>query len=182
MSRIEPWIVVGGGASGLASAFFLKQLGLEALVIERDSAIGGRMGTVQLGDRTLDCGGKNIGRQYTLFRRFAASLGTHPFEHFGLNSSQRVNGRVRTFDGGARWRTLAGLLRGLSAKDVMTFGHLLCRVRCDQTSGYLGSPYARTLGDRCDAFPASRYFSRACCERIIRPMTVRMNGAEPDEI
>src|SRR5204862_4414489 len=38
------------------------------------------------------------------------------------------------------------------------------------------------LADRYDAFPVSRYFSRAFCDRIIRPMTVRMNGAEPDEI
>jgi protoporphyrinogen/coproporphyrinogen III oxidase len=182
MSRVNPWIVVGGGASGLASAFFLKQLGLDAVVVERDSAIGGRMGTVRLGDRLLDCGGKNIGRQYALFRRFAASLGTHPFEHFGLNSSQRVDGRIRTFDGGARWRTLAELVRGLPAKDVMTFGHLLCRAAWDNASGYLGSPYARTLGDRYDAFPLNRYFSRVFCQRILRPMTVRMNGAEPDEI
>ena len=182
MSRIDQWIIVGGGASGLASAFFLKLLGLDSVIVERDSTIGGRMGTVRLGDRVLDCGGKNIGRQYALFRQFAASLGTHPLEHFGLNSSQAVGDRVKTFDGGARWRTLAGLVRGLSAKDVITFGHLLWRVTSDPASGYLGSPCSRTLGERYDASPANRYFSRAFCERIIRPMTVRMNGAEPDEI
>jgi protoporphyrinogen/coproporphyrinogen III oxidase len=182
MSRIDPWIVVGGGASGLATAFFLKRLGLDAVVVERDGGIGGRMGTVRLGDRLLDCGGKNIGRQYTLFRRFAASLGTHPFEPFGLNSSQRVDGRTRTFEASARWRSFAGLVRGLSPNDVMRFGRLLGRVKYDQTSGYLGSPYARALGERYDAAPVDRHFSRAFCERIIRPMTVRMNGAEPDEV
>ena len=182
MSRIDPWIIVGGGASGVASAFFLKQLGIDSVIVERDSTIGGRMGTVRLGDRSLDCGGKNIGRGYALFRQFAASLGTHPLEHFGLNSSQAVGDRVRTFDGGRRWRTMAGLARGLSAKDVIAFGHLLWRVRSDQASGYLGSPCSRSLGERYDAFPVNRYFSPAFCERIIRPMTVRMNGAEPDEI
>ena len=30
--------------------------------------------------------------------------------------------------------------------------------------------------------PLSRYFLREFCRRIIRPMTVRMNGAEPDEV
>src|SRR5436190_22530303 len=121
MPHIDRWIIVGGGASGLASAFFLKQLGIDSVIVERDGSIGGRMSTVRLGDRVLDCGGKNIGRQYTLFRQFAASLGAHPFEPFGLNSSQAVDDRVRTFDGGARWRTMAGLAQGLSAGDVIRF-------------------------------------------------------------
>src|SRR5215510_8052445 len=182
MSRIDPWIIVGGGASGLASAFFLKQFGIDSVIVERAGAIGGRMGTVRLGDRWLDCGGKNIGRQYMLFRQFAASLGAHPLEHFGLNSSQAVNGSVRTFDGGARWRTMAALARGLSAKDVIRFGNLLWRVYRDHTNGYLGSPFSRKLAGRFDVRPVSRYFSPAFCERLIRPMTVRMNGAEPDEV
>jgi len=72
MSRTDQWIIVGGGASGLATAFFLKQLGLDSEIVERESTVGGRMGTVELGGRSLDCGGKNIGRQYKLFRQFAA--------------------------------------------------------------------------------------------------------------
>src|SRR5687767_15685784 len=107
MAHPQPWIVVGGGASGLAAAYFLEQQGLRSVIVERDGALGGRMGTVQLGDRSLDCGGKNIGRRYRLFRRFAASLGAHAFEYFGLNSSQVIDGRVKTFDGNARWRTMA---------------------------------------------------------------------------
>src|SRR5262245_14664801 len=182
MSRIDPWIIVGGGASGLASAFFLKQFGIDSVIVERDSAIGGRMGTVRLGDRWLDCGGKNIGRQYTLFRQFAASLGTHPLEPFGLNSSQAVNGTVRTFDGSARWQTLAALAQGLSARDLIRFGRLVWRINRDRTSGYLGSRFCRKLAQRFDARPVSRYFSPAFGQRFIRPMTVRMNGAEPDEV
>ena len=177
-----PWIIVGGGASGLATAFFLRQQGQASIVIERAAALGGRMGTVRLGDRSLDCGGKNIGRRYTLFRRFAASLGTHPLEYFGLNSSQAIDGRLKTLDGGARWRGLAGLAHGASWTDLARFGRLLWRVRADEAAGFLGSPLARTLAARHDARPAAAYFSPAFCERILRPMTVRMNGAEPDEV
>ena len=182
MSRTAPWIIVGGGASGLASAFFLRQLGIDSVIVERDRTIGGRMGTVRLGDRLLDCGGKNIGRRYTLFRQFAASLGAHPLEYFGLNSSQAIDGHLRTFDGGARWRTLAGLARGASAKDLARFVRLLWTVRSDEAAGYLGSRYARTLEQTFDGLPANAFFSPAFCARIIRPMTVRMNGAEPDEV
>jgi oxygen-dependent protoporphyrinogen oxidase len=140
------------------------------------------MGTVRLGERTLDCGGKNIGRQYTLFRTFAASLGHHPFEYFGLNSSQVIDGRLETFDAGARWRTMAGLARGASLSDVVRFARLLLTVNRDGSCGYLGSAQARRLGERHDERSADAYFSAAFCERILRPMTVRMNGAEPDEV
>jgi protoporphyrinogen/coproporphyrinogen III oxidase len=182
MSGALPWVVVGGGASGLAAAFFLRQRGLDAIVIERECAIGGRMGTVRLGERSLDCGGKNIGRRYTLFRQFAASLGNHPLEHFGLNSSQAVNGQLKTFDAGARWRGLADLIRGTSPIDVARFGRLLLSVRRNDADGYLGSPLARRLARIYDERPANAWFSPAFCQRILRPMTVRMNGAEPDEV
>jgi oxygen-dependent protoporphyrinogen oxidase len=182
MSHSDPWIVVGSGASGLAAAYFLEQRGLPSVIVERDEVVGGRMGTVQLGERSLDCGGKNIGRRYALFRQFAASFGSHPFEYFGLNSSQAVDGRVRTFEANARWRTMADLARGVAARDVIRFGRLLWRVRRDDATGYLGSPYSRRLGHRYDDAPASRYFSPEFCRRILRPISVRMNGAEPDEV
>jgi protoporphyrinogen/coproporphyrinogen III oxidase len=182
MSGALPWIVVGGGASGLAAAFFLRRLGLHAMVVERQHTIGGRMGTIRLGDRALDCGGKNIGRRYTLFREFAASLGTHPFEHFGLNSSQAIDGRLKTLDGGSRWRGLASLIRGASGTDLARFGRLLLTVSRDDEAGYLGSPLARRLAQAYDARPAGDWFSPLFCQRILRPMTVRMNGAEPHEV
>ena len=182
MPRPNPWIIVGAGASGLAVAFFLRQLGLDSVIVERNKVIGGRMGTVRLGNRRLDCGGKNIGRTYRLFRQFAASLGTHPLEYFGLNSSQVIDGTLKTFDGSARWRSLAAVARGASASDLARFGRLLWRVRSDEGAGYLGSPYARTLGQMYDSRPATAYFSASFCDRVVRPMTVRMNGAEPDEV
>ena len=182
MFRANPWIIVGGGASGLATAFFLRRFGLDSVIVERGSSLGGRMGTVRLGDRALDCGGKNIGRQYTLFRTFAASLGNHPLEHFGLNSSQVIDGRLETFDAAARWRTMARLTRGASVRDLVRFARLLLTVKRDELSGYLGSDAARALGRHHDERAADAYFSRAFCERILRPMTVRMNGAEPDEV
>jgi oxygen-dependent protoporphyrinogen oxidase len=174
--------VVGGGASGLATAFFLRRHGLPAVVVERDGDIGGRMGTIQLGERALDCGGKNIGRRYTLFREFAASLGSHPFEHFGLNSSQAIDGRLKTVDAGSRWRGLAGLARDASYTDLARFGRLLLSVRRDDAAGYLGSPLSRRLAQAYDERPAGSWFSPLFCQRILRPMTVRMNGAEPDEV
>jgi oxygen-dependent protoporphyrinogen oxidase len=182
MARTQPWIIVGGGASGLAAAYFLKQRGLESAIVEQDQTIGGRIGTVTLGDRPVDCGGKNIGKRYLLFRQFAQSLGQHQLEYFGLNSSQVIDGKVRTFEASARWRTMAQLARGVAPSDVLRFGRVLWRVKSDEAAGFLGSKYCRTLERRYDAAPASRYFSSEFSQRIVRPMSVRMNGAEPDEI
>ena len=178
----DRWIIVGGGASGLAAAYFLRQHGIDSVIVERDGAIGGRMGTVRVGDRVLDAGGKNIGRRYRLFRQFAASLGAHPLEPFGLNSSQIVGGRVRTFDAGARWRTMLALARGVRPADLARFGSVLWHVNADDEAGCLGSPLSAALASRYDRLPASRHFSREFCRRFIRPMSVRMNGAEPDEV
>ena len=182
MSRSNRWIVVGGGASGLAAAFFLKQLGMDCEIVERSKTIGGRMGTLDLNGRSLDCGGKNIGRQYKLFRQFAASLGAHPFEYFGLNSSQVINGQIKTFDSNSRWTSMLDLARGASARDIVRFGKLLLHVKSDEANGYLDSPYFREIASQYDHLPVSHHFSPEFCRRIIRPMTVRMNGAEPDEV
>jgi oxygen-dependent protoporphyrinogen oxidase len=182
MSRMDRWIIVGGGASGLATAFFLRQLGMESEIVEKDANIGGRMGAVELGGRSLDCGGKNIGRQYKLFRRFAASLGSHPFEYFGLNSSQVIDGEIKTFDSNRRWSSMLELVQGVSSRDAVRFARLLWRVRNQEANGYLGSDLGRALARRYDTLPVSHYFSPEFCRRIIRPMSVRMNGAEPDEI
>lgn len=178
----EKWIVIGGGASGLATAYFLEQHGIEAEIIESQGGIGGRMGTMRLGNRLLDCGGKNIGRGYTLFRQFTAAMGSHPFEYFGLNSSQARDGRLVTFDGKRRWRTMLDLVRGSSPRDMARFARMLWQVRSDEKNGYLGSEYFGAIEKRQEHRPVSEYFGREFCRRIIRPMSVRMNGAEPDEI
>jgi oxygen-dependent protoporphyrinogen oxidase len=182
MSHTDRWIIVGGGASGLAAAFFLKQRGICSEIVERESSVGGRMSSVELGGRMLDCGGKNIGRQYKLFRQFAASLGDHPFEYFGLNSSQIVDGKLTTFDATARWQSFADVARGVSWRDAVRFAGILARMKAREGNGYLGSAYSRTMARRYDRLPVSSYFSDEFCRRIIRPMTVRMNGAEPDEV
>jgi protoporphyrinogen/coproporphyrinogen III oxidase len=176
------WIIVGGCASGMAAAFFLKQHGIDSEIIERQRTLGGRIGSVTLGERALDCGGKNIGKQYRLFRKFTSSLGSHEFEYFGLNSSQMRGGQPVTFDASRRWRSLVGTVRGMSSRDILRFGKILWHVKSKEGDGYLGSDYSRALAVRHDHRPVSEYFTPEFCRRVVRPMSVRMNGAEPDEI
>ena len=174
--------VIGGGVSGIAAAHFLKQAGLEVELLERSEHLGGRIGSCRLGDRWLDFGGKNIGRRYHLFRRFTESLGEFRWEYFGINSSQVRDGRIVTFDSSRRWRTVARLLRRCRPSDLIRFGHLCWRARSSEENGYLGSAFFGALGQRLDDRPASDFFGAEFCRRMLRPMTVRMNGAEPDEV
>jgi len=182
VSAGRTFAVVGGGVSGIAAAWFLDRRGFDVEVIEREGSLGGRIGSCRLGDRWLDFGGKNIGRRYHRFRRFTASLGDNPYEYFGINSSQVRDGKIVTFDSNRRWRSMFELLRHCSAGDVARFARLLLRVKWSEDNGYLGSDYFNALGRRLDARPASAYFSSEFARRVLRPMTVRMNGAEPDEV
>jgi protoporphyrinogen/coproporphyrinogen III oxidase len=173
--------VVGGGVTGIATTYYLRRLGHEAELIEQASVIGGRSRPEKLGARHITLGGKNIGRHYRLFREFTATMGDHRYEHFGINASRVQGGKLRTLD---RTRPRSGLLRfvsGASARDLGVFLYLCSRVRVNEDNRFLGSRYFQSLSECHDHRPLSAYFGPGLLKAVIRPMTIRMNGAEPDE-
>jgi oxygen-dependent protoporphyrinogen oxidase len=174
--------VIGGGISGIAVSYLLRRRGIESEILEQSGSLGGRIGSCRLGERLLDFGGKNIGRCYRRFREFTASCGDNPYEYFGINSSQVRDGRIVTFDSRRRWAGLLDLARRCSKRDLFRFGRMCLAVRRNEENGYLGSPYFDALAERLGDPPVRTYFGDEFCRRIIRPMSVRMNGAEPDEI
>lgn len=172
--------VVGGGMSGVATAHHLAALGHDVEVLERDGSLGGRCRPARLGGREITFGGKNIGRRYRLFRDFTAAMGDNPYEYFGINSARIEDGRIRTFDSTKRVRSVLGLTRRMTARDAVRFARAARLVRSEEQSRYLGSPAFASLGGDDDPTLAE-WFSERCCRAILRPVTVRMNGAEPDE-
>lgn len=174
--------IVGGGISGIAVSYLLRRRGIASELLEQSDGLGGRIGSCKLGERLLDFGGKNIGRRYRRFREFTAACGDNPYEYFGINSSQVRDGRIVTFDSRRRWSSLLELARRCPRRDLFRFGRLCLAVRRDEENGYLGSPYFDGLAERWDDPPARSYFGEELCRRLLRPMSVRMNGAEPDEI
>ena len=67
MARDEPGevpgprvAVVGGGVSGISTAWYLRCAGARVELIERAETLGGRIGLDRLGDEPIELGGKNI--------------------------------------------------------------------------------------------------------------------------
>jgi protoporphyrinogen/coproporphyrinogen III oxidase len=174
--------VIGGGISGIASAFFLTQRNIEVDLYESEERIGGRIGSEKLLGRWLDFGGKNIGKNYVLFRDFVRKCGVHDYEYFGFNTSQIIDGRVvRINKEGAK---LLNTIRFIGLCGFDGIRKLYPHVRAilkDRSIGVLNSDYFNRLAEQYDHLSLAGYLQEPCLSRIVRPVTVRMNGAEPDE-
>ncbi|UWX58274.1 FAD-dependent oxidoreductase [Chlorobaculum sp. MV4-Y] len=175
--------IIGGGISGIAAAFYLAQQHVSVDLFESENQIGGRAGSDFLQERRVDFGGKNIGRNYLLFREFARAYGDPAFEYFGINTSQLVNGRIVSISReGSVWLNLLKIIRLCGFRKGITrlYPHIQAILN-DRSQGVLCSDYFRALSENFDHLALDRHLNQRCIERVIRPITIRMNGAEPEE-
>jgi oxygen-dependent protoporphyrinogen oxidase len=172
--------VVGAGMSGVATAHFLKRAGYQPEIFETGSSLGGRAGSLELGDRSIDIGGKNIGRKYRLFREFLAEHGAPSLEFFGINSSTVRDGRLYTVDSRKKLASLWHVLRLVGPRDFWRLFRLSSIVREDPAEGLLGGPRFSQLSEQRDHLPLAAWFGERATQTFLRPITLRMNGAEPD--
>ena len=178
MSKVA---IIGSGISGIAAAYYLLKKGYEIDLIESSSDIGGRIGSVQWGEKWVDFGGKNIGYNYKLFREFVADQGDFHYEYFGVNTSKVVAGKIVTINREKNLKSLLNTLKLANPFDLIKLFYLVKRIKKNPDEGFLGNPFYNKLSKKLDHKPLSNYFSDKCCNNLIRPMTVRMNGAEPNE-
>jgi protoporphyrinogen/coproporphyrinogen III oxidase len=174
-------IVVGGGISGIAASYYLQAAGVESTIVEAGGRLGGRLSFGRLGERSISFGGKNIGSRYTEFRNFCTSFGVDDFEYFGINTSRVENGRLVSFDRRKRWTALYRLLSSNRPRDLWRFFRLAQRVRRHPPDGFADSPFFHQLAARRGNPMLKEIFGARFCRDWIRPMVVRMNGAESDE-
>ena len=174
--------VIGGGLSGIGAAYQLHQAGHDVEVLEQDAVLGGRCGFDTLGGRPIMMGGKNIGRRYYELRRFIAASGDRAYEPFGINSSQIVDGTMVTLDNPGIAGFLRHLLRTGSPVDAARMLYYGARVRFDERHRYLGSDFFGAVGARNDDAALSAHFGPDFARTVLRPLTVRLNAAEPDEV
>ncbi|MEF3067850.1 protoporphyrinogen/coproporphyrinogen oxidase [Pandoraea apista] len=182
MTTTAACAVVGGGISGIAAVHYLRNAGIPAELIERRATLGGRISSTTLDGCRIDLGGKNIGRHYERFRALASELGPFAFEPFGINTSRVRNGRIVTLDSTRRLGSTFAYLRGCPLPDALHLGGLCLRVWLDARNRFLDGPSFARLARHSDDPPLDQQFSPAFCRAVVRAMSVRMNGAEPDEI
>lgn len=144
-------IVIGGGWSGIAAAWYLHLAGANVSLFDANSSLGGRSQSVLLGERSVTLGGKNIGRRYERFRDFVSENGGGKWEHFGISTSQIGRGRVRAIEGTRRNSATLRILRRARLRDLAHLLRAARAVRRDTTNRFLDGPdflHAIRFGDR----------------------------------
>lgn len=173
-------VVIGGGWSGIAASWYLRQAGARVDLLDDQPALGGRSRSVALGDRTATLGGKNIGKRYSRFRTFVEQHGGGQWEHFGISTSQIDRGGLTAIEGSHRGRAVLRMLGRARPVDTVRLIRFARAIKAESENRYLDGPafiQAIRRGDR----PLGNVFGDYLTEHLIRPMTIRMNGAEPEE-
>ncbi|WP_454119436.1 FAD-dependent oxidoreductase [Microbacterium lacticum] len=173
-------VVIGGGWSGIAAAWYARQAGADVEIVDDQPSLGGRSRSVTMGDRTVTLGGKNIGRRYTRFRHFIDDHHGGDWEHFGISTSRIENGKVKTIEGNRRGRAAMSILRHAKLSDAARLLRYGRAVQRNADNRFLDGPAFIEVTKTTDP-TMDKAFSRYVTDHLIRPMTVRMNGAEPDE-
>lgn len=75
VSTYQQVIVVGAGIAGLTAAWQLKQSGIQALVLEAEQFVGGRMHSIQVEDALIDCGAQFLSNAYTIIPKLINETG-----------------------------------------------------------------------------------------------------------
>jgi protoporphyrinogen/coproporphyrinogen III oxidase len=145
-------IVIGGGIAGLGAAVRLKDRGLEPLVLEAESRVGGRMTTDRVNGFMVDRGVTLFGNAFGSMRALVKRLGLSP-----LVSETRFSVGIQDASGcrGYRGGRFLDLLldRGISWRArlaIVRFGLDLLRHHralvhgCSTASGSLDGEDART--------------------------------------
>ena len=175
--------VVGAGIAGMSAALHLHKAGHQVELIEQMDVPGGRLGLDRLGERTVMTGGKNLGRKYTALRGFLAELGDPEYEEFGINTSRVCDGELLTLDSKlSAWEKIRRLRRLGSLRDLLKLAYLGFLVRRNEENRFLGSTAFTKIAAKNDHEPLSAHFGERIVHNMFRPMNVRMNGAEPDEV
>jgi len=171
-------IIGGGGVSGMAAAHYLLQAGRKVDLYEGGSALGGRMGLGRFKEEEVCFGGKNIGYGYKEFRGFLESYGAPDYEYFGINSARLERGKIKAFNSQNKFQSLLTLVTAATPLDLVRLRNAIKAVKAERLNGDSAGPYFRGL----KGTHLSTYFSSHFLNKIIRPLTVRMNGAEPHEV
>jgi oxygen-dependent protoporphyrinogen oxidase len=179
-------IVIGGGISGIAAAARLVAKGFTTRILESETTLGGRMGVRRDGTTEVDLGGRNFSSGDTRLIELLATLGITEFSRYDINSVSI--GTSRPFDmrsgGDVPTRLRRALRNAISASpfDLLRLRRVVRGARSEPESGIVGGPYWARLAEENEDPAATSFFGRTVADHVLRPWTLRMMAAEPEEV
>jgi oxygen-dependent protoporphyrinogen oxidase len=84
-----PVVIVGGGISGLATAYFLSRAGIRSTIIEKTGRLGGLIGTERIEDCVLEAGPDSYLAAKPAVTELARDLGGLSSDVIGSNDEER---------------------------------------------------------------------------------------------
>lgn len=171
-------VIVGGGITGLATAYFLGEAGTDVVLLEASDRLGGKIRTEELEGRAIDVGADSFLARQPHAKELAAAL--------GLSADLRapiadrvwlsVGGRLRRFPS----RTVFGVptdRRSLAASRTLS-PRALARV--------LSEPLRPTdqplRGDASVATVVSARFGTEVVDRLVEPLLGGVYAGRADEL
>lgn len=175
--------VIGSGISGMTAALNLTKLGAQVEVFDKEPEIGGRMGVKRI-DSTVYCiGGKNIGHSYSNFRKLCADLNAGAFEEFGLNSGSAKQKGGRQINNKKPLASVINVLKMSKLSDITTAAPIIFSILKDRSnSTFSGKFFLTNSKKKSYNKPLSDIFSESFIENVVRPLVVRNNASEPEEV
>jgi protoporphyrinogen/coproporphyrinogen III oxidase len=179
-------IVIGGGISGIAAASRLIERGFSPLLIESEPMLGGRIGTQRHGTTEIDLGGRNFSMNDHHLLQLLRSFGGCELSDYHFNSVSVGIGRsfdVRRTGGPlTRAKRLVDNVISIGPYALGRLVKITSAARRGPGSGLICSPYWTRLAEQTSDPVVTSYFGNNVASKIIRPWTLRMMAAEPDEV
>lgn len=163
--------VIGGGISGLATAWALQRRGHSVLVLERQARAGGNAQSERIGGFLMEHGPSTIDARATAATDIAGRLG------FSAERCELGAGvRNRYLVGGGRLKGIPARPLGFMLSDYLSVGGRL------RMLAELAVP--RGAGDAEESIAAfcRRRFGREFADRIMEPMVRGIYGGAADEL
>ncbi|KAM9971818.1 hypothetical protein ACTFIW_011801 [Dictyostelium discoideum] len=94
-------IIIGGGLSGLKTAYDLKKSNLKILVLEARNRFGGRTDSVNIGDGWIDAGGQWLGTNNPNLKQLCKELKLETYKQFYQGKTvfdMYDDGLIKSFD------------------------------------------------------------------------------------
>jgi oxygen-dependent protoporphyrinogen oxidase len=179
---MHPVVIIGGGISGLATAFYLKKAGIPAKLIEAQPRLGGLIGTEVIEGCRVEAGPESWLTAKPAARELVSELGLAD-QIIGSNDHRRAvyiwrKGKLVRMPTGMRLMVPTSL-KVLFGMDLISFGG---KLRAAREIFFRPPKNADAENDRSVAEFVIQHFGRELLDYIAEPLLAGVYGGDPKEL